>query len=86
MADQFKGGEKLLSISARNGAAITPNDSTTINTTRGLYVGVTGDVKVDLAGGDTVTFVGLAAGIIHPISATRVYSTGTTATSVVGLY
>lgn len=72
---------------ARKAAAITPNDSTDLaQETRGLYVGVTGDVKVDLVEEGTVIFVGLAAGIIHPIAAIRVYATGTTATNIVGTY
>lgn len=67
--------------------AVTPNNSTDLATyTRGLYVGVSGDVKVDLVGGSTeITFVGLAAGVIHPIQAKRVYATGTSATSIVGI-
>jgi hypothetical protein len=73
--------------SAYSAAAVTPNNSTTFSSpTRGLYVGVTGDVKVDMPGSSAITFVGLAAGIIHPICATRVYSTGTTATSIVAIY
>lgn len=73
---------------AENAMAITPNDSTDLtHVTRGIYVGVTGNVKVDMFGtGTAITFVGLAAGVIHPIRATRVYSTDTTATSIVGVY
>jgi hypothetical protein len=33
-----------------------------------------------------VTFTGLAAGVIHPIAAKRVYATGTGATGIVGVY
>lgn len=70
--------------SARNGAAVTPNDSTTFAATRALYVGVSGDVKVDLAGGATLTFKAAPVGML-PIQAVRVYSTGTTATDIVAL-
>ena len=66
--------------------AITPNDSTRFKPTRGLYVGVSGDVKVIMLDGTTVTFTGLAAGVIHPISCVLVYSTDTTATNIVALY
>lgn len=66
---------------------VTPNNSADLAiVTRGVYVGVTGNLKVDMANGDTVTFVGLAAGVIHPIRAQRIYATGTTATSIVGVY
>lgn len=68
------------------GFAVTPNDSTDLAVpTRGLYVGAAGDVKVTMISGETVTFVGLSAGIIHPICARRVWSTATTATSIVGV-
>ncbi len=44
------------------------------------------DVKVDSIDGNAVTYTGLMAGIIHAIACTRVYSTGTTATNIVGIY
>ena len=46
-------------------SSITPSDDNDLtDTTRGLYVGVSGDVKVDLVGGSTaVTFVGLGASV-----------------------
>jgi hypothetical protein len=67
--------------------AVTPNNSTDLATpTRGVYVGVSGDLKVDLVGGSTeITFVGLAGGVIHPIQARRIYATGTSATNIVGI-
>jgi len=54
--------------------------------TRGIYVGGSGDLKVDMVGGETVTFLTIAAGVIHPLRVRRVYSTGTTATGIIGLY
>ncbi|MEZ4684194.1 MAG: hypothetical protein R2932_59285 [Caldilineaceae bacterium] len=87
MADSFQSWKAGLESPAENAFSITPSDGSDLaNTTRGLYVGVSGDVAVITAGGDTVTFVGLAAGIIHPIRAARVKSTGTTATDIVGVY
>lgn len=75
---------------ADNVAAITPSNSTDLAAlTRGIYVGVSGDLKVDLYDLETVTtvtFVGLASGVIHPIRAQRVYATGTTATSILGVF
>lgn len=51
-----------------------------------LYIGGAGDIKVDMAGGAAgVTFVGVGVGRF-PISVTRVYLTGTTATGIVVLY
>jgi hypothetical protein len=49
----------------------------------GLYVGGTGDVKVDLVGGGTVTFKAVPVGTILPVQVTKVYATGTTATFLV---
>lgn len=68
--------------------AVTPADGSDLATipTRGIYIGTTGDLKVDLAGGATVTYTGLAAGVQHAISAKRVYATGTTATAILALY
>ena len=72
---------------ADNAAAVTPNDSSDLtNTARALYVGGTGNVKVDTAAGDTVTFSSVPAGAIIPVRVKRVYSTGTTATNIVALY
>ena len=50
-------------------------------------MGVAGDVKVDFRGsGAAVVLPALAAGVVHPFRVSRVYSTDTTATSIVGLY
>ena len=66
--------------------AVTPHDSTNLDQeTRGLYVGVSGDV-VAIIGGVAITFTAMAAGIIHPIAVTRVNSTNTTATNIVAIY
>ena len=71
---------------AHSAAAVTPNDSTDIKPTRALYVGVTGNIKVDMADtGSAITFTAVPVGII-PIQVTRVYATGTTATDIVALY
>ena len=64
---------------------ITPDDDSRITPTRGLYVGVSGDVKVIMLDGTTVTFTGLAAGVIHPICCVLIFDTDTTATDIVAL-
>jgi hypothetical protein len=76
-------------VPARNAAAITPSDTVDLTSpTRGLYVGVSGDVVAIMAddGTTSVTFTGLAAGVVHPLRVKRVKSTGTTATNIVALY
>lgn len=72
---------------ASNAVAITKSDETTFNATRAIYVGGAGDIKVDMAGtGTAVVFVGVPAGTLLPIRVTRVYSTGTDASSMVRIY
>lgn len=67
--------------------AVTPNDSTDIAATRGLLIdGTAGAVKITTAGGDTVTLNNLAVGVDYPFQVTRVWSTGTAATSIYALY
>ena len=72
---------------AKEAFDITPSNDTDLATpTRGIYVGVSGDLKVDLIGSGTVTFTNLTAGMIHPIAVKRVYATGTDADEIIGLY
>ena len=81
---------KLQTEPAKGAAAVTPNDSTDLTyQTRGLYVGVSGDVvvtMVDQADGANVTFTGLAGGVVHPLEVKRVWNTNTTATNIVALW
>lgn len=71
----------------RHAISITPSDGSNLShACRALYVGVSGDVAVTTVDGDTVTLVGLAAGSFHPIHVIKVFSTGTTATDIVGGY
>ena len=50
---------------------------------RWLYIGVTGNVSAVMYNGTTQIFVGLAAGVFHPIYTLMINSSGTTATSIV---
>jgi hypothetical protein len=73
--------------SAVSAAGVTTADGSDlpIAPTRALYVGVAGDVKVDMADGTTVTFKNAPAGVL-PVSVKRVYATGTAATNILALY
>lgn len=52
-----------------------------------LYVGGTGDVKVDMEKtGTGITFTAVNVGQFCPILVTKVYKTGTTATHLVALW
>ena len=66
--------------------AITPHDTNElVYVTRGIMVTVSGNVKV-MGVKDTVACVlPLAAGVIHPIMAKRIYATDTTATGIVAV-
>lgn len=71
---------------AQNAYAVTPSDSTDLAApARALYVGGSGNVKINDSGNGAVTFVGVAAGSILPVMARRVYATGTTATNIIAL-
>lgn len=73
-------------LSASGAIAVTPSDSGALASTQALYIGVTGDVTVDMD--NSATAVLFKA---HPVgymlaSVTRVYATGTTATNILALY
>jgi hypothetical protein len=81
----FKNGIKITSIDSF--FAITPSNSVDLaNETIAIYVGTPGDLRIDDVNGNTVTFSNLANGIFHPIQAKKVYSTGTSATNIIGGY
>lgn len=64
----------------------TPNDGADLpNDTRGLIVGVAGNIKITDDTGATDTFA-LPAGGPYPVRIRRVWATGTTATDLVGIY
>lgn len=71
-----------------NYATVTPSDTIELpQPTRGVYVGGAGNIAlVGQPGSTAVTFVGVAAGTILPIRASRVMSTNTTASNIVALY
>ena len=67
--------------------SVTPSDTVDLSrVTRAIYVGGAGAVKVNMEDGTTVTFTAVPVGTTLRIKATRVYSTGTTATNLLGLY
>lgn len=52
---------------------------------RTLYIGVTGDVKVDGASSGTETYTNVAVGFF-PILVTKVYNSGTDASGIISQY
>lgn len=82
--------DEIHAVGAGDAIAITKNDTTTYEPSNtgyldALYVGGAGDVAIVTFAGTTVTFVGVLAGSIIPVTCKQVLSTGTTATSIVGL-
>jgi hypothetical protein len=80
-------GRSTSTYPASGARAVTTSDSTMLpnGTCRGLYIGVTGDVTVLTADGDTATFKAVPVGPLH-IQCQRVNSTATTATNILALY
>jgi hypothetical protein len=71
---------------ASRAEAVTPSDTVDLTyVTRGLWVGGAGNVAVVMVSGDAVTFSGVVAGTLLPIRVSRVKSTSTTATLMLGL-
>lgn len=85
-ADVLSGQPYSLDSPASNAAAVTPNDSADLTVvTRGLWVGGAGTVVATMRGGGDVTFSGIPAGTLLPISVSRV-KTASTATLIVALW
>lgn len=64
----------------------TASDTVNLPTPSVIYVGGAGNVRVLTAQGDDTTFVGLLAGQVIPVQVIRVFSTNTTATSLLRIY
>lgn len=81
-------GSRNVRASAVKAVAVVPNDGADIASaaTLGLYIGGAGNVAVVMSDGSEVIFIGLAAGIIHPLAVKRVKATGTTASSILAVY
>lgn len=86
MSDDFRNHAATLDAPAFDAAAVTPDDSNDLaKTSRALYVGTTGNIKVTIKGGETLVFSNVPVGIL-PISAARVWATSTTASNIIALW
>jgi hypothetical protein len=76
-----------VSSPARQTLEIVPSDVQELTViTRALYVGESGDIRLELADDDAaVVLRSVPAGSLLPIQVRKVYATGTTAGSLVGL-
>lgn len=68
---------------AKDAFSITPGAAELTKQAQALYIGGAGDVTVTTAEGTSVTFSGVVAGSILPITVTKV--TAATATLILGL-
>ncbi len=73
---------------AISAVAVTPDDDNDLTQIKAaLFVGVGGDVSVDMSGtGDSIVFKNVPSGSFMPIQVDRVNSTSTTATNILALY
>ena len=86
MKDDFESYTTSLTSPARDAEAIVPNDAVDLPfVTRGIYVGSAGSLQVQMAGGQTVTFENVLAGVIYPLRVSRVMAVGTTATALIAV-
>ena len=84
--DNFSRQQTLTSDPATNAVLISPNDSTDlVAVTRAVYVGTTGNMKVTMQDSGTVLFTGIPAGTTLPIRVSRIWSTTTTASTIIAL-
>lgn len=75
-----------ISTADRNAEVVVPSDTVNlVEPSRALYIGVTGDVSVEMAGvGSAIVFIAVPVGVLQ-IEVTRVNSTNTDATDMVAL-
>ena len=72
---------------AREVTPVTPSDSVDLALVcRAISLTVAGDIQITTKDGTTVVITGLAAGIMHPIGAQRIWSTNTTATGIIAYF
>ncbi len=82
---------QLFSLQATESYLVTPSDTNPLPKKfqgGNLYIGEDGtDVKVLLLGhkddSEAITLIGLAGGVIHPIRVSKVFSTSTSATTII---
>lgn len=85
MTDKYAEFAASLVSPAAGAFQITPSSSALAQPTRAVFVGVSGELHVEMLWGGTVIFANVAAGTVLPIRCSKVLSTST-AQSIVGLY
>jgi hypothetical protein len=86
MADLFKTNARSLTAPASDAFDIVPDDLGNLPTApRGVFVGLGGDMSVEMLDGTSVIFSNLQPGMFYPFRLKRVFATGTTAGNLIGL-
>jgi hypothetical protein len=86
MPDEFEDHQTGLTSPAWAAAATVPSDGVPLaQTTRAIYVGQAGDLRLRMASADVVTLTAVPAGAMLPLRVAQVMATGTTAGALVGL-
>lgn len=86
MIDEYEGFQPGLSGPVIAGETLIPDDATDLAfATRGIYIGASGDLAVELVSGDTVLLRNVQAGILYPLRIKRVLASGTTAGDLTGV-
>lgn len=86
MPATFEGYARSNQGPAADAFAVSPHDTNDLGTpARALYIGGGGDVVILTQVGTEITFANIPTGTLLPINCTRVKSTGTNATNIVGL-
>lgn len=71
-----------------NIVAVTTSDADNLaeGACRGIYVGGAGNVRITTKTGQDVVLHAMAVGVIHWVSAKKIWATNTTATNIRALY
>lgn len=89
-SDPFGSSPTPINSPGMNAATVTPSDVAPLAvTTRGVYVGGTGNISVIMSGDATATpviFNAVQAGTLLPIRVTAIKSTNTTATLITAVW
>lgn len=86
MPDPFEDRSGGLESPGLHARAVAPSDSNDLPfTSRALYIGTPGDLRLITAGGDTVTLRSVPTGLV-PLRVSRVFAAGTTAADIVAIW
>lgn len=90
MQDPYQYATAHIQNPITNAFSISPSNTTDLPvTTRSVYIGSSGDLRVtlkDMPDGTFVTYKNMIEGLSYPLRIKRVFSSGTTASNLIGEY